>query len=178
MKRNMHLACSGCSFLQLQDFSGGFKRVPHPSAGGQQGCPLMTACHAVVHRMLWESLGLVEPPVATGVVLPQLSPPIQLDMAPCFADDGLLAGEATEVLRAVRHLKTVMPTVELQFSNLVAAASAGAYHRVNFDPFLVAGCTVNGEGNFEILKFFMALKHTAPPSAAGFRTNKSLRFAP
>ena len=56
-------------------------------SGGQQGCPLMTACHAVVHRFLLESLGLVRPPAATAVTLP----------CPCCPDDGLLAGPSAEV---------------------------------------------------------------------------------
>ena len=39
-----------------------FQDVAIPSAaGGQQGCPLMTACHAVVQRLLLESLGLAIP---------------------------------------------------------------------------------------------------------------------
>ena len=45
------------------------------AAGGQQGCPLMTACHAVVQHMLLESLGLVAPPAGTALTLPRLEPP-------------------------------------------------------------------------------------------------------
>ena len=117
-------------------------------ACGQQGCPLMAACHAVAHRLLLESLGLVRPPTATAVTLPCLSPPAQLDMAPCFADDGLLAGPSAEVLRALRHLLAVMPALGLRFSSLVVAAAAGPHHQINFDPFLEAGCS---DGGLEVL---------------------------
>ncbi|CAK9092764.1 Pentatricopeptide repeat-containing protein [Durusdinium trenchii] len=85
-------------------------------AGGQQECPLMTACHAVVQRLLLESLGLVDPPAGTAVALPTLQPPAQLDMAPCFADDGLLAGLSAEVLRALQHWSIVMPRLGLKLS--------------------------------------------------------------
>ena len=59
-------------------------------AGGQQGCPLMMACHAMVQRVLWESLGLVATPAGSHIQPPRLSPPARLDLAPTFADDGLL----------------------------------------------------------------------------------------
>ena len=95
------------------------------ASGGQQGCPLMTACHATVHRLLLESLGLAEPPAGTLVTLPRLEPAARLDIAPCFADDGVLAGAATEVLRALRHLRAVMPQTALQFSSLQVVAAAG-----------------------------------------------------
>ena len=122
------------------------------AAGGQQGCPLMTACHAVVQHMLLESLGLVAPPAGTALTLPRLEPPAQLDMAPCFADDGFLAGASGEVLRALKHLLAVMPQVGLRFSSLQLVAAAGPHHRVNFDPFLALGCSVNGDGDIEVLK--------------------------
>ena len=62
-----------------------FHHVVIPSAaGGQRGCPLMTACHAVVQRLLLESLGLVRPPAGTAVAVPTLQPPAQLGMAPCL----------------------------------------------------------------------------------------------
>ena len=69
-------------------------KVIDSAAGGQQGCPLMMACHAMVQRMLWESIGLVAIPEGTAVRLPVMSPPAQLDFAATFADDGALAGEA------------------------------------------------------------------------------------
>ena len=76
-------------------------------AGGQQGCPLMMACHAVVQHLLLESLGLVEPPLGSSIQVPILTPPARLDMAPCFADDGLLCGPSAEVLRCLVHWQGV-----------------------------------------------------------------------
>ena len=61
----------------------------------------MMACHGVVQRLLFESLGLVEPLPGSAVSVPVLAPPARLDMAPFFADDGLLAGPSAEVLRSL-----------------------------------------------------------------------------
>ncbi len=58
------------------------------SAGGQQGCPVMMACHAVVQRILLEALGVVEVDARTSPVALVLNPPANLDMSPMFADDG------------------------------------------------------------------------------------------
>ena len=84
-------------------------KVIDSEAGGQQGCPLIGACHAVTKRLLYESLGLVPPLVGSAVHLPILDPPVALDMAPAFADDCLLAGPAEQVGRALEHLTQVMP---------------------------------------------------------------------
>ena len=70
------------------------KVIIRSAAGGQQGCPLRTACHAVVQRLLLESLGLIDPPAGSGVVLPVVQPRAQLDMAPCFADAAFGGGLA------------------------------------------------------------------------------------
>ena len=121
-------------------------------AGGQQGCPLMTACHAVVQRLLLESLGLVDPPAGTAVALPTLQPPAQLDMAPCFADDGLLAGLSAEVLRALQHWSIVMPRLGLKLSIASVAPVAGCQHQVDLRPFAALGCALCEDGNFEVLK--------------------------
>lgn len=43
-------------------------------AGGQQGCPFMMACHAVVQRLLLESLGAVPPLPGSSVQVPVPSP--------------------------------------------------------------------------------------------------------
>ena len=88
------------------------------ASGGQQGCPLMMACHAVVQRMNSEALGLIPPYAGSAIQMPILDPPAVLDMAPGFADDGLLAGKSGEVLRALRHLHVVMPHMGLTFSTL------------------------------------------------------------
>ena len=122
------------------------------AAGGQQGCPLMAACHAVVQRLLLESLGLIDPPPGTAVALPTLQPPVQLDMAPCFADDGLLAGPSAEVLRALQHWSSVLPLLGLRLSQASVAPAAGRAHQVNFQPFLAMGCTLCEDANYEVLK--------------------------
>ena len=46
------------------------KVIIRSAAGGQQGCPLRTACHAVVQRLLLESLGLIDPPAGSGGTAP------------------------------------------------------------------------------------------------------------
>ena len=127
-------------------------RVIDSAAGGQQGCPLIGACHAVVQRILNESLGLVPVPEGTAVRPPVLSPPVSLDMAPGFADDALLAGPSAEVLRALAHLKTVMAPVGLRFSTLQLVPASGARCTVDFAPFVAHGCDVFAEGNCEVLK--------------------------
>ena len=48
---------------------------------------------------------------------PRIADIIDLDIAPLFADDGMIGGD-TEVLRALRHMKQVMPLVGLRFSHL------------------------------------------------------------
>ena len=112
----------------------------------------MTACHAVVQRFLLESLGLAIPPAGTAVALPTLQPPAQLDMAPCYADDGLLAGPSAEVLRALQHWSTVMPRLGLRLSTASVAPVAGIRHQVDFRPFAAWGYSTYEDGNFEVLK--------------------------
>ena len=64
----------------------------------------MMACHALVQRIVTESLGIVPSPEGTRIrPSAVLDPPAQLDMAPNFADDGFLEGPDTEVLRALQH---------------------------------------------------------------------------
>ena len=110
-------------------------------SGGQQGCPLMMACHAMVQRMMLEGLGLVDPPQGSQITVPVLNPPARLDMTPCFADDGIIAGHADEVLRSFLHLRGIEPSLGLRFSSLVVAPTAGRTHMVDFGPFLEAGCS-------------------------------------
>ena len=121
-------------------------------AGGQQGCPLMMACHAMVQRMMLESLGVVEPPVGTQISVPVMDPPAALDMTPCFADDGILAGPSAEVLRSLKHLKVIMPRLGLRFSSLVVSPAASSNHHVDFGPLVGSGCMVEESGNIEVLK--------------------------
>ncbi len=121
-------------------------------AGGQQGCPLMMACHAVVQRIVLEGLGIAEVDPRTTAVAPVLDPPADLDMTPMFADDGFLAGKSAEVLRALRHLQPVMPLLGLRFSMLEAVTAAAGRHTVARAAFENLGCTWNETGNLEVLK--------------------------
>ncbi len=128
-------------------------RVIDSAAGGQQGCPLIGACHALVQRLLHESLGLVPPLQGSAVHLLQIEPPVELDIAPAFADDGVLAGDSAEVLRALRHMKRVMPAAGLRFSHLqVAAASSEPQEERVFEEFVREGCAAILDGNMEVLK--------------------------
>ena len=128
-------------------------RVIESKAGGQQGCPLIGVCHAVVKRMIHESLGLAPPLAASSVHLPRIDTPVELDIAPLFADDGVIAGKSAEVLRALRHMQTVMPSVGLRFSQLqIAAASYAPQPPERFSLFVAAGCTPVLDGNLEVLK--------------------------
>eukprot|EP00435_Cladocopium_sp_Y103_P011842 s3316_g3.t1 len=86
-------------------------------------CPLMMACHAVVQRLLLESLGVVPPLEGSGVQMPVLSPPARLDIAPCFADDGLLAGPSGEVLRCLCHWQGILPQLGLRLSSILDSYS-------------------------------------------------------
>ena len=128
-------------------------RIIPSAAGGQQGCPLIGACHALVKRMVHESLGLVAPLAGSQFQLPPIDPPINLDVAPTFADDGVIAGDESEVLRAIQHMKKVMPMAGLRFSMMkVVAAAAGPQHPGRFRAFQDEGCTPALDGNFEVLK--------------------------
>ena len=68
--------------------------------------------------------------------LPRNDPPIILDIAPTFADDGVIAGDEPEVLRAIQHMKRVLPLVGLRFSMMqVVAAEAGTQDPERFRAF-------------------------------------------
>ena len=56
------------------------------------------------------------------------------------------------MLRALRHLKSVMPQVGLRFSSVVVGAASGENNAVDFSGFVSEGCTVSAAGNVEILK--------------------------
>ena len=127
-------------------------RVIESRAGGQQGCPAIGACHAVTKKMLHGALGLIPPSEGSSIQLPVLDPPAVLDMAPNFADDGLLARKSGEVLRALTHLKRVMPMVGLKFSTLQLVPAALDAHTFQVEPFTALGGQMCSEGNVEILK--------------------------
>ena len=117
-------------------------------AGGQQGCPFMMVCHAVVQRMLLESLGSAEIQAGTTSIGLPMQPAADLDMTPMFADDGFLPGRAEEVLRALRHIAPIMPNIGLRFSMLELVPAAGPLHTIDLSEFRALGCTLNETGNF------------------------------
>ena len=127
-------------------------RTIESTAAGQQGCPLMGTCHALVQRILLESLGAVPVDQATTQLAPILDPPAQLDMTPLFADDGALAGPSQEVLRSIHHLHAIMPSLGLKFSKLDVVPAAGELHQIDIQAFIDAGCRVNTSRNFEVMK--------------------------
>ena len=127
-------------------------KVIESRAGGQQGCPLMGACHAVVQRSLLEALGVVPVSPQTSPLLPTLEPPAVLDMSPMFADDGFFAGQATEVQRALEHLIPLMPRIGLRFSKLDIIPSAGARGVFDREAFTRLGGTVIEDAQATIMK--------------------------
>ena len=64
---------------------------------------LMTACHALVQRILLEVAGIIPRDLGTSAVGVVMDPPANLDICPMFADDGVIAGMADEVLRTLAH---------------------------------------------------------------------------
>ena len=69
-------------------------RIILSKAGGQQGCPLIGAFHALVKQMVHESLGIVPALPGSALHLPQIDRPVDLDIAPAFADNGVIAGRS------------------------------------------------------------------------------------
>ena len=127
-------------------------RTINSIAGGQQGCPLMAAAHALVQRILLESLGVVDLDERTTQIAPVLEPKPALDMAPGFADDGFFAGPAQDVLAAVQHVKSFMPRLGLSFSRLEAIPAAGQRTGIDMQLFRAAGCTANMTANVSVMK--------------------------
>ena len=87
------------------------------------------ACHAVVQRILLESLAIVEVDARTSPVAPVMSPPADLDMTPMFADDGFLAGRSAELLTALKHMQHIMPRLGLRFSVLEVTPAEAVFDR-------------------------------------------------
>ena len=111
----------------------------------------MMACHAVVQRLLLESLGLVPPPLGSSIQVPVLTPPARLDMAPCFADDGLLCGPSAEVLRGLVHWQGVLPNLGLRLSSAVVAPAA-PNASLDYSGFAALGCSIQADANYEVLR--------------------------
>jgi len=112
----------------------------------------MSTCDALVQRILLDSLRVTPVDPMTTQIAPVLDPPVQLDMAPLFADEGALAATSQEILRGVHHLHTVMPLLGLKFSKLDVIPAAGQNHQVDIGAFHEAGCTVSVTGDFEVMK--------------------------
>ena len=112
----------------------------------------MGANHAVVQRILLESLGIVDPPEGVTLSVPVLQPPAQLDMCPQFADDGLLAGKTGEIVRTLRHLNLVMPGLGLRFSKLDAIPAAGNQSTIDVHALQQVGCKINLSKEFSVMQ--------------------------
>ena len=106
----------------------------------------------MVNRILLESLGVAAVDPQTTPVATVLDPPASLDMAPMFADDGIIAGPSEEVRRALAHLRVLMPSLGLRFSRLEVTTAAGEAHNVHLDAFRDLGCTINLTQCLEIMK--------------------------
>lgn len=121
-------------------------------SGGQQGCPLIAACHAMVQRSLPESLGLVAVAQGTSPLIPALEPPAELDAAALFADDGIIAGKQAEVHRSLEHLKRHMPSLGLHFSKIDIIPARPGSRDIDERRFSSLGCCFKRDGNFEVMK--------------------------
>ena len=103
----------------------------------------MAACHAMVQRILLEAVGIVPVDPDTTPVATVMTPPADLDMIPMFADDCIIAGKASEVLRTLQHWSPIMPTLGLRFSKLDIIPAAGTGHAIDLQPFEAMGGKVN-----------------------------------
>ena len=81
-----------------------------------------------------------------------MDPPARLDMPPGFADDGFLAGDSREVLRAVQHIKPLMPALGLRFSRLEAIPAAGEHTTIDANAYIQCGCTINKDQCASVMK--------------------------
>ena len=102
--------------VAMHVFSRG--RVIPSAAGGQQGCPLMGALSCTCEAHGARKFGSRAPLSGS-----QVQPPINQDIAPTSADDGSVAGDDLEVLRAIQRPMRVMPLVGLRHSLMRVVAS-------------------------------------------------------
>jgi len=102
---------------------------------------------------------------------------VELDMSPGFADDGFLAGDAQEVLRALTHWRQVMPMLGLRFSRLELVLAAGPQHAVDVAAFERLGCTVNLSQTFETVKSPVAVGSQASVFTEGYAMKRAERAA-
>ena len=75
-------------------------RVIPFAAGGQQGCPLIGACHALVKRMVHESLGLLAPLAGSQIQL------LRIDTSPPPSDH---LGQCAPLLRMTESSRETNP---------------------------------------------------------------------
>ena len=127
-------------------------RTISSACGGQQGCPMIGFCHALVQRILLEAGGIVPVDPATTPVATPLDPPAKMDLAPMFADDGCWGGSSAEVLRFLQHIQAIMPRLGLNFSKLEVIPTADRQTSVDLQPFVQVGCTIQVEPNVAIMK--------------------------
>ena len=102
----------------------------------------MGQCYALVKRTVHESLGLVAPLEGSLLHPPRIDPPVILDMLLTFVDDGIIAGDEQEVLRAIQHMKRAMQLVGIRF--FFDASGCGGFCNPgprNFQTFRDEGCT-------------------------------------
>ena len=103
----------------------------------------MSACHAMVQRILLETAGIVSVVPGTTAIGKVLQPPARLDISPMFADDAIIAGEEMEVKRVLIHWQSIMPRLGLRFSRLEAIPAAGQNTLIDVSSFQALGCKVN-----------------------------------
>ena len=82
--------------------------------------------------------------------MPVLSALARVAIAPCFADDGLLAGPSGKVLRSLRHWQGILPQLGLRLSSAVIAPAVAAQAPIDYTGF--AACTIQAFGNYEVLR--------------------------
>ena len=99
-----------------------------------------------------EAAGIISVDPDTTPVATVMKPPARLDLIPMFADDGVIAGEAPEVLRTLQHWRPLMPSLSLRFSKLDAIPAAGDRHSIDMRPLEGLGCTVNTTQTAVVMK--------------------------
>jgi hypothetical protein len=127
-------------------------RVIKSCSGGQQGCPLIRAWHALVQRCVVEALGLCGPWPGTPALTPAMHTPPQIDIAALFSDDGFIAGPQHEVLRAISHLATDLPKLGLHVRKIDIIPTNPEHHSISPNPFVALGCQFVAEGNAQVMK--------------------------
>jgi hypothetical protein len=121
-------------------------------AGGHQGCPLMSLCHAAVQRAIPEALGLCELWPGTKALVPKMEPAPDVDLLGMYADDGIIAGRQGDMSRIARHLHEHIGTLGLTFGKLQAVPANPQHNLIDVASFVQAGCTFCHDGNVEVMR--------------------------